>query len=309
VHRQATLPSAQPMTEEAQVCLGPTAKAQESVMFPRLASYYCDHPLTRVSAPQPEALRNSFFGQRKPNQSANQTGVVTNIAHLAQLVDAGYNRGRYGPISVVPATLKEGAVQKAVYLVTISGTELVTDRASGRPQSTGMRSNLQLMLHQETDALVNARDVIIRQVPQGSTLVLAGHSQGGVIAQQLAADPLIQKRFNIMNTIAFGSPPAEIGRRAGEVRTIAAFGDPFPSMHWAHSDFWADQWSTKGHSIPSRFTHNSRLRGIQAHMNDYTDEENPENQRIDALGRKDAKVPATLSIDLAHRRFFSSPRR
>ncbi|HYO72721.1 MAG TPA: hypothetical protein VEU33_42265, partial [Archangium sp.] len=47
--------------------------------------------------------------------------------------------------------------------------------------------------------------------------------------------------------------------------------------------------------------------GVTAHNNDYTDEGNPELKRMDALGRVNPRVPATLEFNPNNRVFFSSP--
>jgi hypothetical protein len=264
------------------------------------------HFVPKDSVPSAEALRSDFFGQGKPNVSANQTGVATNAAHTAQLVAAGYNNGKWGPLSIVEADLTQGDQLQRVYLVTISGTELVNDKRSGQPQATNWVSNIKLAYGFENEALKNARKVLLREVPAGSKLILAGHSQGGMVAQKLAADPRITESYQVLNTVTFGAPLVALGHRQGTTKRIAAFGDPVPRL--GSPDEASDLWAIFGQqNIPSRFTGNNLFRGREAHANDYTDEGNQELQLMDALGRRKPEVPAVLRFDPGRRRFFTSP--
>ena len=121
-------------------------------------------------------------------------------------------------MSITPATLREGKKATPVHLVGSSGTEDVSN------QSTGWITNLKSGFEQNNPGLRNAKDAILRTVPAGSNLVLAGHSQGGMIAQQLAADPDIKRRYHVISTTTFGSPLIGLGRREGELAYLTAPG-------------------------------------------------------------------------------------
>lgn len=258
-----------------------------------------------ASRPDPATLASTAYGQS--GASPNQTGRVGSAAELAQTVFAGYNGGRNGPVSITPATIREGDKATPAHLVTISGTEGVEG------QSTGWITNLRSGFEQNNPGLRNARDAILRTVPEGSNLVLAGHSQGGMIAQQLAADPEIQKRYNVISTVAYGSPLIAPGRREGEVHRIAAAGDPVPRLSAASVLPITGDWARLGQQdIRTDFPINqldprTYGRGIDAHMKDYTNESNPDLARMDALGRVNPRVPATIEFNPADRVFFTSP--
>jgi hypothetical protein len=265
------------------------------------------------SRPKPSELRNDFHGQLG-KLSANQTGKVTNAAHLAQVVAAGYNEGKFGPVSIVPATLREAGTAKPISLVTISGTEVVEN------QATGWKTNFQSGALLSSKHLQNVRDSILKTVPKGSDIVIAGHSQGGMIAQQLAADQTLKKDYNFISTVAFGSPKIKapsIGNliglgREGEVHRIAAKGDPVPRLSFGQalepirkvSAYLGQQ------NIPTDFpvTPKNPLAGISAHTQDYVNESNPGNQKTDALGRVNSKTPASIEFNPRKRVFFTSPR-
>ncbi|HYO73397.1 MAG TPA: hypothetical protein VEU33_45760, partial [Archangium sp.] len=107
-----------------------------------------------ASHPKPGHLANTFHGQ--VGASSNRTGKIGGAAELAQFVNAGYNGGRFGPVSITPATLREGNSSKPVHLVGISGTEAVDN------QSTGWITNLKAGFEQNNPGLRNARDAILR---------------------------------------------------------------------------------------------------------------------------------------------------
>jgi hypothetical protein len=254
------------------------------------------------SRPQPSQLMEHKYGQL--GYSPNRTGKIGGAAELAQFVFAGYNGGKYGPVSITPATLRQGTSATRVHLVGISGTEVLNN------QSTGWITNIKSAAQLNNPGVRNARDAILRTVPKGSTLVLAGHSQGGMIAQQLALDPTIKKNYKILSTVTYGSPLISFGQREGEVHRIAAAGDPVPraSLQSALPIFrdvaLAGQQNIRT-DFPIGLT--KPFNGISAHNNDYTNERNPELAKMDALGRRSPKVPATLEFNPADRRFFTSP--
>jgi len=235
-------------------------------------------------------LSQDAFGQ--VGESPNATGLIRNAAELAQFVGAGYNRGDMGPLSIAPARLREGAQSRDVFLVALSGTEPVTG------QSTSWGTNLRSGLDRENDGLRNAREALL-QLPEGSRLILSGHSQGGMIAQQLAADPDIRRRFEVLNTVTFGSPPISVGSREGSVRRLVAAGDPV-ALASPLGPFAA--LARRGQdSFSTPF-----LNPLDIHGRSYTDETR-------AMGRRDAlgspRGQAVIEFDPAQRRFVSSPTR
>ena len=62
---------------------------------------------------------------------ADSTRTYTNATEIYTYVRDGYNQGSQGPISITKGTLKSGFSSKTVYLVTLSGTELVLNQSTG----------------------------------------------------------------------------------------------------------------------------------------------------------------------------------
>ncbi|MDO4792312.1 MAG: hypothetical protein Q3999_07515 [Buchananella hordeovulneris] len=79
----------------------------------------------------------------------------------------------------------------------------------GTSSPLGMESNLDLIAgrrgHAET-AVAAALEAA--GVGPGEKVTLVGHSQGGMTALALAADPIFQQRYNVSNVVAFGAPIA-----------------------------------------------------------------------------------------------------
>lgn len=155
---------------------------------------------------------------------AAQTKQCTQANQIAEICYQGYNGGTYGPIVVTQGTLISGSSSKAVYLITLSGTELVEN------QSTGYWTDIKVGFNQNNAYLQNVVAVIKANIPAGSNLVLSGHSLGGMVAQQVAANSDIKSGYNVLNTVTFGSPVISAGSREGTVKRLGDTSDIVPYM-------------------------------------------------------------------------------
>jgi len=273
--------------------LDPYSKSSFEMASVKTVDTFANRPV--ASHPSPDQLKSDFHGLKPGTPSANQTGQINNAADMAQYVFAGYNGGKYGPVSIAPATIHQGGKDKQAYLVGISGTEGVPN------QSTGWITNFKAGFMVNNPGLRNAKDAIFRSVPEGSNLVLAGHSQGGMIAQQLAADPDIKKHYNVVDTETFGSPLVNAGQREGEVHRIAARLDPVPQL--SAQSVMLMPWARVGQQNVGT----DSLNGITTHNNAYVNPQNSGMTAMDALGRQSPKERATITFDPNDRTFFTSP--
>lgn len=155
---------------------------------------------------------------------AAQTKECTQANQIAEICYQGYNGGVYGPIVVTRGTLVNGQSSRNVYLITLSGTELVEN------QSTGYWTDIKVGFNQDNAYLQNVVAVIKANIPAGSNLVLAGHSLGGMVAQQVAANSDIKRDYNVLNTVTFGSPVISAGAREGVVKRLGDTSDIVPYM-------------------------------------------------------------------------------
>lgn len=220
------------------------------------------------------------------------TRTCTNAAEIYTLVRDGYNGGKYGPISIINGTLKQGFSSKQVYVITLSGTELVFN------QSTEVLTDLFSGFDLDNAYYSNVVRVILQNIPRGSNLILAGHSLGGMIAQQVAADSTIKARYNVLNTVTFGSPLLSVGSREGTVRRLGDVSDVVPYL--------SGRLFTN--PITAIFGLNREDghyygRPITAHNASYS--------RTDLWGRYDVTGTkygnAKLILDLGSRQFFQAP--
>ena len=117
----------------------------------------------------------------------------------------------YGPKDqgTVSMTVIGGDDPSAV-IVNIPGTEQWSPLAGSNPLD--LTGNGLLAGSQGTSAGAQATADAIAQlyeqhgIPPGTPLMLNGHSQGGMIASSLAADPQFASQYNVTNVMTYGSP-------------------------------------------------------------------------------------------------------
>lgn len=139
--------------------------------------------------------------------SARRVQLPTSAAAIFGSVEDAYAMGHEpgtsdGDIRIVKV---EQPVGTASYIVTIPGTEQWVPNGSG--QARDLTSNLMLVAGQSTTA---QRDVVLAMekagIPPGAPVMLAGHSQGGMLAGQLGSDAGFLAKFNVTNIMTVGSP-------------------------------------------------------------------------------------------------------
>ena len=223
---------------------------------------------------------------------ATNNVTFTNAPQVYTYVRDGYNQGTLGPISITKGTLKSGSSSKTIYLVTLSGTEIALN------QSTEVITDLLSGFNLESAYYRNVVNTIVANVPKNSNLIIAGHSLGGMIAQQVAANSTIKSKYNVLNTVCFGSPLLSAGSREGTVRRLGDVSDPVPYL--SGSLFNNTLWAIMG---LNRENGGYGPLGIHAHNLSYA--------RTDVWGKYDVTGTknggAKLILDLDTRVFYQSP--
>lgn len=220
--------------------------------------------------------------------------TLKNFAQLAQYAGLGYNHGIKGPIMLTEATLKVDGKSCKVYLVTLTGLEVPTLT----PQTTDIPTVGLAGSELPNDFARNVRKVLKANVPKGANIVFAGHSLGGMVAQQVAANESIQKRYNILSIVAYGSPIMFDGQIEGDLVRFADVNDPVPYLSAATFTNWQAQSGTlqkedSGLGLDITFA---------AHRNSYFSE--PTWGKYDVLGTKGGN--AKLVLNLKTQQFFAS---
>ncbi len=91
------------------------------------------------------------------------------------------------------------------YVVSIPGTETWSPVAGSEPRD--LSANLQLVAGNPTAAAESVRAAMdAAGIPPGSPVMLVGHSQGGIIAGQLASDPEFVRHYGVTNVLTYGAP-------------------------------------------------------------------------------------------------------
>lgn len=238
-------------------------------------------------------------GESEEELEASRSAVAANYetyttaAEICEVCYLGYNEGVYGPITVQQGTLTESGATKAIYLITLSGTETVIN------QSTGYLTDLLVGFNQNNAYLTNVVAVITNNIPSNSNLVLAGHSLGGMVAQQVAANTSIKNNYNVLHTVTFGSPLLCATSREGVVKRLGDTSDVVPYLS-ATGSVSQEVWKIIG---LQRENGGYGLNAYKAHTESYL--RSDEWGKYDAVGVKNGS--ATLKINVDTLTYYHSP--
>ena len=144
----------------------------------------------------------------------------------SQVLNFGLRDGR-GPISITKAVLHRGEKTDEVYLIALAGAKLSVKQKNN--YTAFLASSMSL----PTAYLATVKKAASEVIPEGSKLILAGHSAGGTIAQQFAADKTMREKYEILNVLACGSPTVVLFEREGALHRLADYCDPIPQISLA----------------------------------------------------------------------------
>lgn len=124
---------------------------------------------------------------------------------------------------------------RTAYVVALPGT---TDwsppgRTADPAHVRTLQANLQLMSGNATAEVAALPEALAAAgVPAGATVVLVGHSQGGMTARAAAADPLLLARYRVGGVLTAGSPTGAMAAPAPGVPVLALenAGDGVPAL-------------------------------------------------------------------------------
>ena len=154
-----------------------------------------------------------------------ETVTIDNAAQMAALTKVGYiDYQSAGPISITEGRMTYntywGSEDKEVYVVALSGTDSIVEN-----QTTTFKEDLLSGFELSNEYVKNVKNAIIDRIPAGSNIIFAGHSLGGMVAQQAAADKYIKDNYEVLNTVTFGSPLINGFAREGMVKRLGDTSD------------------------------------------------------------------------------------
>lgn len=113
---------------------------------------------------------------------------------------------------------------ESVYYVTMRGT----NRSFDKNDVLGINTCLMAFLAKPNIYYDAVKKAMLEKIPAGSTVVMTGHSLGGMITQQIAADREIKEKFRFHSVVNIGSPFVPVEGRSCPLRRFADRADMIP---------------------------------------------------------------------------------
>ena len=118
-----------------------------------------------------------------------------------------------------------GVDGREIYLVALRGT----DQSWDKNDVLGIPVCLRSFLAKPNIYFNKVKNAILTEVPEGASLVLVGHSLGGMILEQISADREINLKYSLVNLLTIGSPYVKVKSRICPFRRVA---DTFDFIPW-----------------------------------------------------------------------------
>jgi len=156
------------------------------------------------------------------SQPPLQAGVdrICDMRKLAAYVNGGYYDSK--PVARLRVT---NAANPSTYLILLSGMQPRLGSSTNLSDALVALFNIQGM-----DSYRMAIMDALQGIPKGSTLILAGHSQGGMEAQNAVANLTERWGFKVSQVITYGSPVSESKQAGTAYLHLRERRDPVPAM-------------------------------------------------------------------------------
>ena len=157
------------------------------------------------------------------------TGVTTSadaIEHITQMHGGDADNGEIAIEEHV--TLGDDGVTTRSWTVDIRGTQSFSIGQTGPQDMTTNLQGVAGMTSDQLDAIKEAMNAA--GIAPGEAVEFAGHSQGGIMAAQMAADPSVRARYNVVSVVTAGSPTATIAPSDVPVLAYENSGDIVPGL-------------------------------------------------------------------------------
>ena len=191
----------------------------------------------------PHQPTNKQHGRMGQTTKRNGCQGIPNAQQLAVQVFKGYNTGK-------PIQIARAMGQPNTYLVMLSGTE-----PFNLAQPTTLPQDLNAELGLPDAYFYSIQAAIRKYIPRGARIILAGHSLGGMEAENIVTDRSLLQRYRFTHVITFGSPRTLAPLNSNVIYTaFDLVGDPVPAIplnQWPSGDVvpLSNRWS----SDPSTF--------------------------------------------------------
>ena len=172
-------------------------------------------------------------------------GAPTSADLIEHIVDMHGGDANNGEIAIEEhVTTGEDGTQTRSWTVDIRGTQSFTVGTDG-PQD--MLTNLQGVGGIDSDQFYAIQEAMKDAgIAPGEAVEFAGHSQGGIMAAQLAADPSVREHYNVVSVVTAGSPTATIAPTDVPVLSYENSGDSVPGL---------DGYATHGENVTTVMFH------------------------------------------------------
>ena len=157
------------------------------------------------------------------------TGVTTSADTIEHIVDMHGGDADNGEIAIEEhVTVGEDGTTTRSWTVDIRGTQSFAIGQSGPQDMTTNLQGVAGMASDQLNAVMEAMDAA--GISPEEAVEFAGHSQGGIMAAQLAADPAVRARYNVVSVVTAGSPTATVAPSDVPVLSYENSGDIVPGL-------------------------------------------------------------------------------
>ena len=166
-------------------------------------------------------------------------GAPTSADLIEHIVDMHGGDANNGEIAIEEhVTTGEDGTQTRSWTVDIRGTQSF---GAGKKGPQDMLTNFQGVGGMASDQLYAIQEAMDDAgIAPGEAVEFAGHSQGGIMAAQLAANPDVRSRYNVVSVVTAGSPTATIAPTDVPVLSYENSGDIVPGL---------DGYATQGDNV------------------------------------------------------------
>ena len=166
-------------------------------------------------------------------------GAATSADVIEHIIDMHGGDADNGEIAIEEhVTVEEDGTQTRSWTIDIRGTQSF---GAGKKGPQDMLTNFQGVGGMASDQLYAIQKAMDDAgIAPGEAVEFAGHSQGGIMAAQLAANPDVRSRYNVVSVVTAGSPTATIAPTDVPVLSYENSGDIVPGL---------DGYATQGDNV------------------------------------------------------------